>query len=804
MSKSRLLLPIGTLLLLILVGGGLMRYTQNSSARTERPASMALQEAGAAASQTTPNAGPATATPTQTSTTDSKMPINLGIPGGPYDPVLTQSTPFGRSLPPTNHRANNPAGEDASIVQSEVAIAVRGDTIVAGWNDGLGFVQQGVTVSGYGYSVDRGQTWVDGGAVPNGQSASVFGDPTVAVTNSGMWVFVSLDQGSPNGLAVNRGRFVNGTLTWNPSVKYVDQNSFLDKEFIEYDSAINRIYMTYVGSAGRLTYSTNEGASWASPLTITSGGSINGFYPAPGVNGEVYVSWLNGLGQGNARLYCRYSSDSGQSWATAAVQVVQLGSQSAQAPQCFNRSFNITFPSMSIDRSNGPHRGRAYFCYTDGAAGNFNAYVKYSDDKGQTWSNAVQLDDEQNTSEQFWPQVHVGPDGRVSVGWYDRRNATGNNSLCDYYITQSVDGGVTWGPNRRLSDTSVAWCGVPANIAPNFGDYIELTSDEHSIFGIWSDGRGGGPDVYVGRFDDRFDLAVSGSTGQTSSAFQGAGAAWYVPNETEFTVDPAPALASPAEAMVGALGLGTLATPQETNGIFQLAGEALHGQVTMSSSQGNVVGTFSIARNGLSGMNLQYSAYSTGLDGIVFLPDSRIQATLVPDGTGKVGIFGTVRMNRMVGALVFSLSGSITFDGNTGGILAANQTLDETVRTTTGAALTLHTRTSVIDGVTVDIPEVSAGTNPPPLGTVRATPNPLEPTTKIAYTLTTAGEGSIRIYSVDGRCVRTIATGHFDAGQNSYAFDGRDDQGRKLAVGGYFIRLETDKVKVAGKLFVTK
>jgi|GEM_PF-3991151 len=805
MSRTRLALFITAALVLALAGTEVLRHTYHSAVNsgTPRPAlAMAGLEVGTAADQV--NQTPATPPAPASTTADSKKPINLGIPPGPYDPVLTQAPPYGRSLPPRNHRPNNPAGENVSIVQSEVTIATSGDTVLVGWNDGNGFVVPGETVSGYGYSTDRGETWVDGGSVPSGQNASVFGDPTVAVTNSGEWIFVSLDQGSPNGLAVNRSRFVNGTLTWNPSLKYVDQNQFLDKEFIEYDSAINRLYMTYVGPAGRLTYSTNDGATWAAPLTVANAGATNGFYPAPGVGGEVYVSWLNGLGSPNARLYCRYSSDSGQSWASSAVQVVQLGGQSANPPQCFNRSFNITFPSMSIDRSSGPHRGRAYFCYTDGGTGNFNTYLKYSDDKGQTWSNAIQLDDEQNTSEQFWPQIHVGPDGRVSVGWYDRRNATNNNSLCDFYITQSVDGGVTWGPNRRLSDTSVAWCGVPANIAPNFGDYIELTSDARSVFGIWSDARGGGPDVYVGRFDDRFLLAVTGNTGQTRTAYQGAGTAWYIPNETDFTSDPAPALGSPAELMVAALGLGTLATPPETNGIFNLGGEALHGELSMSSPQGVVNGTFSIARSGSNGLNFQYAATSSGLDQIQFLPNSRIQVTLVPAGPGQVNVFGTVRMNRLLGLLVFSLGGTIHFDGAPGGQLAANQSLDETVHTTIGSALEVHTRTTIVDGATVDVPPLFAGANPPPLATVRAKPNPLEASTRIAYTLTHPGDGSIQIYSVDGRSVRTIAKGHFEAGANEYPFDGKDDSGRKLALGGYFIRFETDKVKVAGKLFVVK
>jgi hypothetical protein len=810
MSKVRVAFYIAAALALAAFGATMSRYTHQGAAPGARvQASMGATDVGSGASSrgAQPVVTTAAGAPATPASADPKKPVNLGIPTGPFDPVLTQLPPLGRSLPPTNHRPNNPAGEDVSIVQSECTIAVFGDTVVAGWNDGLGFVNPSATISGYGYSVDRGVTWVDGGSVPNGSGASVYGDPSVVVTNSGQWVFTSLDLGGTNGLAVNRARFHNGTLTWNPSVKYIDGGAFLDKEFVEYDPATNRIYMTYTQTSlgqGKLTVSTDEGATWSSPVQVGSGGSATGYYPAVGNNGEVYVSWLNGLGQGNARLFARYSSNGGQTWASAAVQVVQLGGSVGSPPQCFNRSFNVTFPSMSVDRSNGPHRGRAYFCYTNGAPGNYDTFVSYSDDKGQTWSTPFHLDDETNTSEQFWPQVHVSPiDGRVSVGWYDRRNATNNNSLCDYYITQSVDGGANWGPNRRLSDQSVAWCGVPANIQPNFGDYIELTSDDRSVFGIWSDARYGGPDVEVGRFDDRFLLALNGTTGQGQrSAFDGAGTVWYIPNETDFTSSPAPALDSPAEMMVAAMGLGTLGTPQETNGMFEIAGESLHGDVTLTSTMGSVAGTFAVSRTGLTGVNLTFTATSsTGLNTVQFLPNARIQATVVPAGPGQANVFGTVSIGRLVGALVFSLDGTIHFDGAQG-TLAANQSIDEAIITNVSPILHMHTRTTVVDGVTVDVPPISAGTNPPPLATVRAAPNPIQSSTKIVYTLTDPANGSIQIYSVSGRSVRTIAKGLFPAGTHDYAFDGRDDNGHRLPLGGYFIRFETDKVNVAGKLFI--
>ena len=807
MSQKRLFLLAAVAVLSLSVMGDIPRRTPLPGPIPGRSDPLTIARIGAGPGGA--RSAPTSATPSNVAPRPGlKRPIYLGLPGGPYDPVLTQRPPRGRSTPPTNHLCNEPWWEDPPIVQSETTIAVFGDTIVVGWNDGIGFEFPEETISGYGYSVDRGETWVDGGSVPEGTRASIWGDPTVAVTRDGQWIFASLDFGNPQGLAVNRARFSQGMLFWNPSVNFTDGGQALDKEYIEYDAAANRLYMSYtklVTHQGRFVYSTDAGATWSSALTVATGSATTGYYPAPGIDGEVYVSWMDGLNVPSACLYCRYSSDGGQSWAAPAVQVVRLGEQSHLPPQCFNRTFNAAFPSMWVDRTSGPHRGRAYFCWCDGAPDNFDVYLAYADDKGQTWSAPIRLDDELGESEQFWPQVHVAPDGRVSVGWYDRRNATGGNSLCDFYVTQSVDGGVTWGPNRRMSDMSVAWCGVPANVSPNFGDYIEVASDERSVYGVWSDAREGGPDVLFARFDDRWPMAVIGSVGEPGRVFRGAGVAWMIPNESEIAVDPAPAFDSQAELMIAGIGLGTLATPQETDGIFQIGGEALHGELRMESSLGVVDGTFAVARSDVSGIDFRFAARSSsGLSGVEFLPGTQVQATLISAGPGAVNLFGTATMHRDVGDLNFSVAGQIHLDGAPEGVLAANQSIEESIQAELGATLRVHTRTGVVDGVTIDVPVLALGTNPPPLATVRASPNPLESSTRIKYTLSHPATGAIRIYSVDGRAVRTVAEGRFEPGPHEIPFDGKDDAGRRLGQGGYLIRFDTDVVKVAGKLFVVR
>src|SRR5207249_10350264 len=75
----------------------------------------------------------------------------------PLLPIFPYTTLF-RSV-------NNNAGDAIGETQSEVAVAVYGDTVVVGWNDSKGFTP-GFTISSFGYSTDGGGTFTDGGNMP--------------------------------------------------------------------------------------------------------------------------------------------------------------------------------------------------------------------------------------------------------------------------------------------------------------------------------------------------------------------------------------------------------------------------------------------------------------------------------------------------------------------------------------------------------------------------------------------------------------------------------------------------------------
>ncbi len=85
-----------------------------------------------------------------------------------------------------------------------------------------------------------------------------------------------------------------------------------------------------------------------------------------------------------------------------------------------------------------------------------------------------------------------------------------------------------------------------------------------------------------------------------------------------------------------------------------------------------------------------------------------------------------------------------------------------------------------------------------------AYPNPFNPTTKIAYTSARAGHVTLAVYDVTGRLVRTLVDGHVGVGEHVALWDGRGDDGVRVASGVYFARFSGDEVVDTTKLMLVK
>lgn len=187
-------------------------------------------------------------------------------------------------------------------VQSETELAVlntqgsMGKKIVAGYNDSFGFDDNRQGLSGFAYSTNGGNTWIDGGGLPPriptglpsgtlGQDA-YFGDPVIVVHHQSETFYYSSIYQTPTGfptLSVNRGRFTSAPppvtesvsntrclnnpelstfpdvpsnqkerISWEPPVEAVaivgatpNSADFLDKEWLYVDQNTGTLYMTY-------------------------------------------------------------------------------------------------------------------------------------------------------------------------------------------------------------------------------------------------------------------------------------------------------------------------------------------------------------------------------------------------------------------------------------------------------------------------------------------------------------------------------------------------------------------------------
>ena len=70
------------------------------------------------------------------------------------------------------------------------------------------------------------------------------------------------------------------------------------------------------------------------------------------------------------------------------------------------------------------------------------------------------------------------------------------------------------------------------------------------------------------------------------------------------------------------------------------------------------------------------------------------------------------------------------------------------------------------------------------------TPNPFNPSTAIAFTLSRSERVHLTVYDALGRTVAVLAAGNFSAGSHSVRWDGRDTQGNAVSSGVYLYRLE--------------
>jgi hypothetical protein len=175
--------------------------------------------------------------------------------------------------------------------------------------------------------------------------------------------------------------------------------------------------------------------------------------------------------------------------------------------------------------------------------------------------------------------------------------------------------------------------------------------------------------------------------------------------------------------------------------------------------------------------------------------------------------YGYIEISTDGGGTWNSLS---TFNGTSGNWVQYSTSLDYPVGTLVNIRFRLYTDYSVTyEGWYVDeirVYDATGVSEYSSLMTSEATtffgvqPNPFKHHSQVSYQLARAGRVSLNVYDVSGRLVRSLSDGSEvrEPGYYTVGWDSRDDMGRQVPAGVYFVRFSADDCQSVQKTVLLK
>ena len=205
--------------------------------------------------------------------------------------------------------------------------------------------------------------------------------------------------------------------------------------------------------------STDGGATWAPSVRLDS----SSYCTPPHITtrgGEIFVVWTT-----NTLPGCAFtkSTDGGTTW----MPLIKVGGSS------FFHAIAVFGDTIFVTHEKG------------------DVYLSRSTDDGATWQNMGRINDI-TTGKQDYPDLALTPNGDICCAWYDW-----SYGMCKIRFSKSTDGGVSWLPSVRASDTIWSQSSTIGDLRMN----LECV-DENRIYCLWHDFRTGSWDIFFTKSED--------------------------------------------------------------------------------------------------------------------------------------------------------------------------------------------------------------------------------------------------------------------------------------------------------------
>jgi len=287
----------------------------------------------------------------------------------------------------------------------------------------------------FAYSHDNGESWIENFRIDdNGSSVVQCDSPSIAIDQLNGYIFVAWKD--------NRTGVAKVYID-----KSVDRGVSFGSDVMVYDWPNDYMYMGL-------------------PCSV----SIK-----VGDDGKIYVAWMiyDGYSISDCDIFFACSNDGGQTFRTS-TNVNPLEGEA--------RHYH---PWIAIDEGNV-----IYVAYLKRNSTFWGVYLAKSQNGGSSFETTVKVNDDSTYRYRGGAQVVTSPDGKIHVVWTDGRAGDGSQYM-DIYFATSLDGGLSFSPNVRINDDSVA---TPPDVHPHFtrgaqGTPSIVTDSDSRVHVVWEDFR---------------------------------------------------------------------------------------------------------------------------------------------------------------------------------------------------------------------------------------------------------------------------------------------------------------------------